>query len=99
MYILDIQTMFVEGRNKQMNDTMQPITLTQWSKFIVITILLWLLAGSGRHGLFILEENLLAFMSKALCSSDGLNVTGLASKDVSASLPSLQSVSSTLWFS
>lgn len=95
MYILDIQTMFLEGRNKQMNDIMQSITLTQWSKLIVVTFLSWLLAGSWRHGLLILEENLLAFMSKALCSSDGLNLTSLASKDSSTSLPFLESVSPT----
>lgn len=92
MYILDIQTMFVEGGGKRMNDIMQSITSAQWPKFRVGPFLPWLLAGSGRHGLLILEENLLVFMSKALCSSDGLNLTDLASKDSSASLPFLESV-------
>lgn len=77
-----------------MNDIMQSITLTQWSKLIVVTFLSWLLAGSWRHGLLILEENL-AFMSKALRSSVGLNLTSLASKDSSTSLPFLESVSPT----
>lgn len=95
MYILDVQTMFAEGRDKRMNDIMQTITSAQWPKFRVGPFLPWLLAGSGRHGLLILEENLLAFMSKALCSSDGLNLTDLASKDSSASLPFLESVSLT----
>lgn len=75
-----------------MNDIMQSITSAQWPKFRVGSFLPWLLADSGRHGLLILEENLLVFVSKALCSSDGLNLTDLASKDSSASLPFLESV-------
>lgn len=94
MYILDIQTMFVEGRDKKTNDIMHSITSAQWPKFRVGSFLPWPLAGSGRHGLLILEENL-AFTSKALCSSDGLNLTDLASQDSSASLPFLESVSQT----
>jgi hypothetical protein len=72
--------MFVEGRDKQMHDIMQSISLAQWPDLLHVTFRPWLLAGSG-----LIEENP-AFTSKALCSSGVLNLTGLASMDSLASL-------------